>query len=655
MKPPRTKKLRNRLHWLQSFIYIFAVSFAATLGASDNEPSLARGEVSLKIYRLFVDVASALKKQNNEGQEIEYFPCKVNPECTWARRPRTETKPFFWSLVSQGTGMELEGANSNEYWLYDIPSTANSTGQHFAIVFGRGEFFETESVEGEECRVIKRENGETDFGEKIVRSLVKEPILSNGCLEGRPADGFCRDIKGRDFCSFKVRIADVKELVSYCERLWKYHGQESCLVYQTLLGEAEAQGKQIEDVSSLFQEQSIEEGSECDSQGVQAVKVFGKYYTFEGIGEYIERTKEDVQRFIQDDCIFLPDFDETELRSMKGFVGTQRDREEQGDEAAPRKKRKKEEEKIDWEARYNKKAAEERGYLLLDKKCVFSNQIEVCDLLVTQPKRLLVHVKIGTDSASLNHLFGQGYASADLLSRSESSRRIILELLRKEVNEKIAGEMKKRQQQQLTGLWQQFKDWRQKKGQQLTGKTYTILRDSEGFPEPKTAFAGFCIALGKFKKDPEAKTIVKQLDQYRADLIEAHLNICWDGAISSMTTGNIPEIFNHLKIQYRERYDKETTIFLSQDLEGILALESLRNFKDKLDEGFTPILNLQENGPDFTVIYGIITGKNAEDRNLLPLGARINLLRTVHDLTAHAGETKFNVAIKIIKEKEARK
>jgi len=655
MKLPRTKKLRNSLHWLQSFIYIFTVSFAATLGASDNEPSLARGEVSLKVYRLFVDVASALKKQNNEDQEIEYFPCKVNPECAWARRPRTETKPFFWSLVSQGTGMELEGANSNEYWLYDIPSTANSTGQHFAIVFGRGEFFETESVEGEECQVIKRENGETDFGEKIVRSLVKEPILSNGCLEGRPADGFCRDIKGRDFCSFKVRIADVKELVSYCERLWKYYGQKSCLVYQTLFDEAKTQDKQLEDVSSLFQEQSIEEGSECDSQGVQAVKVFGKYYTFEGIGEYIERTKEDVQRLIQDDCIFLPDFDKATLQNVQEFADEQRDAEDQDDETAPRKKRKKEKEKIDWEARYNKKAAEERGYLLLDKKCVFSNQIEVCDLLVTQPKRLLVHVKIGTDSASLNHLFGQGYASADVLSRSGSSKRIIFELLRREVNKQITDEMKKRQQSQLTGLWLKFKDWRERKRQQLTGKAYTILRDSERFPESKTAFADFCKELGKFKKDPKAKTIAKQLDQYRADLIESHLNTCWGESLSSMNSENITELFDQLKVQYKERYDKEDAVFLSRDLESIFALEILRNFKDRLDEGFTPILNSQENAPDFTVIYGIITGKNAEDRNLLPLGARINLLRTVHDLTTHPRDMKFDVALKIIKEKEARK
>lgn len=651
MKLP-TIKLRNGLYWLQSLVCVFAVFFAATLFASDNEHSLPRGEVSLKIYRLFVDVTSALKKQNNEDQEIEYFSCKVNSGCTWARRPKTETKPSFWPLVTQGTGIELEGGNNNEYWLYDIPSVANSSGQHFAIVFGRGEFFETESGNGEEYRVIKQENGDPDFGEKIVRSLVKDPILSNGCLEGRSFDGFCRDIKGRDFCSFKARIADVRELISYCERLWTYHGQESCVVYKALFDEAKTQGKQLVDVSSFFQEQSIEEGSECGAQGVQAVKVFGKYYTFEGIGEYIERTKEDVQQLIHDDCIALPDFDETELHSMKEPVDEQENGEEQGNEIAPRKKRKREGERIDWEGRYNKKAAEEKGYLLLDKKCVFSNQIEVCDLLVAQPKRLLVHVKRGTDSASLNHLFGQGYASADLLSRPESSKRIILELLRKEVNEQIAEEMKKRQQHQLAGLWLQFKAWREGKGQQLTGKMHTVLRDSERFPELKTAFADFCIALGKFKKDPEAKTIIKQLDLYRADLIEAHLNTCWDGAISSMTTGNIPEIFNHLKIQYRERYDKESTVFLSQDLEGILESVSIRNFKDRLQEGLSPTLNLQENAPDFTVIYGIITGKKAEDRNVLPLGARINLLRTVHDLTTHPGDMKFAVVVKIIKEKE---
>jgi hypothetical protein len=625
--------------------------------ASTEEPSLPKGEVSLRVYHLFVDAADALKKQNHGNEDVEYIPCQVNQGCTWIKRPRTETKPHFWQLVSQGTGREFEETNSNEHWLYDVPSTANSAGQHFAIAFGQGEFFETEGREnnGKKNRVIKQEYGEPDFGEKIVRNLVQEPTLSSsGYIEGRPFDGLCRDIRGRDFCSLKVRISSVKELLSYCERLWAYYGQGSGLIYQALL--AEAGNKRLEDVSSLFEGQSIEEGSECKLGVVQAVKVFGKYYTFEGIGEYIERTKEDVQRLIQDDSISLPDFDETELHSsMKEAVDEKRDGEEQGDEAAPRKKRKREEERIDWEGRYNKKAAEEKGYLLLDKKCVFSNQIEVCDLLVTYPKRLLVHVKRGTDSASLNHLFGQGYASADLLSRSGSSKRIMLELLRKEVNEQIAEEMKARQQRQLTGLWQQFSTWREEKRELLTGKAYAVLRDLERFPEAKTAFKDFCIALGKFKKDPKAKRIAEQLDQYRTDLVEAHLTSCWDEVLPSMNTENITEFFNHLKARYRERYDKEADIFLSRDLEGILESENLRNFKNRLNEGLTPILNPQEqeNAPNFTVIYGIITAKNAEDRNLLPLGARINLLRTVQDLMAHAREIKFDVAVKIIKEKEA--
>jgi len=114
-------------------------------------------------------------------------------------------------------------------------------------------------------------------------------------------------------------------------------------------------------------------------------------------------------------------------------------------------------------------------------------------------------------------------------------------------------------------LWLQFKSWREGKGQQLVGKAYPVLRDSERFPETKTAFADFCIGLGKFKKDPEAKIMANQIDQYRTDLIEAHINTCWDSVISSMTTGNIPEIFNLLTAQYKERYDKESTVFLSRD------------------------------------------------------------------------------------------
>lgn len=644
----RIKKV-GYLQLLRSLVYVYLILYAFPIFASNSENLLPRGEVSLRVYHLFVDVSGALKKQNTGDQEIEYFPCQINQGCTWIKRPKTETKPHFWQLVSQGTGVELEDANSNEHWLYDIPSMANSTGQHFAIAFGQGEFFETVPRENnpKKGRVINQAYGEVDFGEKIVRNLVQKPTLSNGCLEGHLFEELCRDIrdiKGRDFCSLKLRIASVKELIGYCERLWRYYSQESYQIYQALL--AEAGNKQLEDVSSLFRDQPIEEGSECQAGTVQAVKLFRKYYTFEGIGEYIERTKKEVQQLIQDDSISLPDFDESELQDpVEESMEENKDSGEQEEEIAAGKKRK----RVDWEGRYNKKAAKERGYLLLDKKCVFQHQIEVCDLLVTQPKRSLVHVKRGTDSASLNHLFGQGYASADLLSRSESSEKIILELIRKEVNERMAYVMKEKQQQ-LISLWPSFERWRTGKAQLLTGKAYGILRKAERFPEAKIELAEFCKALKKFAKDKEAEEIAKQLDKYRVDLIETRLNDCWKALDSSITAETIAEVFKRLKTQYSERYDKENSAFLLQDLESILGSEDIRNFRDKLREGLASISSSQENIPDFNVVYGIITSKK-KDENVLPLGARVNLLRTVRDLTDQTKRIKFGVSVKIIKEK----
>lgn len=641
-----TIKPKNWLLLVQFLFYIFSFSHIFTLCASDEEKSLPKREVSLRVYHLFVDVSDALKKQDNGREEIEYISCSVNQGCIWIRCPKTETIPHFLRLVSQGTERKFENT-LHEHWLYDIPSTANSTGQHFAIAFGQGEFFETEQNEqdGKKSRVINREYGEVDFGKKIVENIEKL-TTSNECLEGRPFDGLCREIKGDDFCSIKIGISSVKELISWCEHLWEYHYQGgSCQIYQTLIDEAKKMGKKLKDVSLLFTGQEVEEEGQYKSGTVQAVRVFGKYYTFEGIEDYIERTKQEVQQLIQDDCLSLPDFDAEELQ------GSIRDGEEKGDEVAPRKKRKKGEERVDWEGRYNKKVASEKGYLLLDKKCVFSNQIEVCDLLVMQPKRMLVHVKRGTDSASLNHLFGQGYASADLLSHPGSSK-IMLDLTRQEVNERMASVMKKRLQQ-LENLWGEFEGWRTTNELPLTEKEHDVLKKAARFPENKREFAGFCKALGKFSNDQKAKEISEQLNRYRIDLIEMHLNDCWKMLESSISAENITEVFSHLKETYRKKYDKGNGIFSAQDLGDVLESGEMQNFMERVREGLMLTLDqqVQEGVPDFNVVFGIITDKKATDGNVLPLGARINLLRTVQDLTDKTRKVKFEVSLKMIKEK----
>lgn len=84
------------------------------------------------------------------------------------------------------------------------------------------------------------------------------------------------------------------------------------------------------------------------------------------------------------------------------------------------------------EAAYNQRLASSWPQaLLLDKKTVTradATAIEVCDVLVAGGA--LVHVKRGTSSSSLSHLFGQGVVSAELLHMDEKFRARVTALLR---------------------------------------------------------------------------------------------------------------------------------------------------------------------------------------------------------------------------------
>ena len=74
------------------------------------------------------------------------------------------------------------------------------------------------------------------------------------------------------------------------------------------------------------------------------------------------------------------------------------------------------------EEAYNKRAANERGFLCLDRKIVRldGGNIEVCDLLTS--KNQLIHVKPWRSSSTLSHLFSQGRVSAESLLRDQAFR-----------------------------------------------------------------------------------------------------------------------------------------------------------------------------------------------------------------------------------------
>jgi uncharacterized protein (TIGR04141 family) len=93
---------------------------------------------------------------------------------------------------------------------------------------------------------------------------------------------------------------------------------------------------------------------------------------------------------------------------------------------------------------YNRRISEDlRGALLLDKRTVRRPQataIEVCD--VATKARQLIHVKRGTSSSSLSHLFAQGVVSAELLHMDSGFRIEVKKLLTSDPDEeedKLSG------------------------------------------------------------------------------------------------------------------------------------------------------------------------------------------------------------------------
>ncbi|GMR70011.1 TIGR04141 family sporadically distributed protein [Aerococcus viridans] len=72
------------------------------------------------------------------------------------------------------------------------------------------------------------------------------------------------------------------------------------------------------------------------------------------------------------------------------------------------------------------------SYILIDQKNFYTNvnnsSIEPCDLFGLEPKRF-IHVKVGTESSSLSHLFNQAYVSAQTFASDSSFRSHIQNLL----------------------------------------------------------------------------------------------------------------------------------------------------------------------------------------------------------------------------------
>ncbi|MDP3936143.1 MAG: TIGR04141 family sporadically distributed protein [Alphaproteobacteria bacterium] len=712
--------------------------------------------LSLRVYHFSTDDIDPALKETVKKEPIVYTYrlCQKNPSCRWISRPKTKTAPHFWSLVAEGTGIRLDETeddlNTGEHWLYDIPADVTESHQHFAVIFGLGEFFKP-----------KHDSIDVDFGKRIVSNLVEEPEgdQEKGPIRGRPYNKFTSEVGGWDYCSVHLRRPSLADLIALCDTLYRYSQFSSRATYDQVKIKATELGKDLipipdADFAVIAAKEEEEEENldgdevtyEVDGHKKIAVRVFGKYLTFEGLEEYIHQTKIAVQAIVDIEAAHtLPPFNKGTLQTVEVAADEDKGETEEVDEEEETKPNKTK--RTDWEGRYNKWTAENNdGYLLLDKKCV--ENVEVCDLWIPG-RRELVHVKIGTDSHNLNHLFGQGYASADLLTRIGYSRRILFNLLRRDVALRAQLILAREFEAAHAELWGRFVAWRETNKARLETKYGTkraqtinqllvhieeegaalgsiqtrldalrgeldeahqaqidtlketvstrvnkkeikeflkglqpkasgvVLLTLEDFPRGKKPFKGFLDELrglrraapakghaqGRRKRsrgeitspkpdaeDAELTALLTDLEQYRADLLEGHLIRCWDEVEKEFNAGDITidGVLEKLQEKYTAKLSKgriAKTKFSADHLKTLCGEKSLRQLGDGILAGF-----VTANDTPFTVVYAVITDKSQEDLELLPLGARINLLRTVEDLKKRKkGEVPlFNVMLRVI-------
>ena len=626
---------RFKMKKLWAIIYIFLfVNYAH--GGEDEEAGSGK-TLTFRVYALKTDDLSVvLREKDSAKKQIHHHwhDCRKVEGCRWIGIPKTKTHPPFWNFVSDGIGSKLieeeDDKNTGEHWIYFIPSTASPAGVAFVIAFGQGEYLkgikDTFTWKGEELpnTVINSDYGWEDFGRTIVSNLVLGPEGPNdkGTISGKPYNKFASSVKGKDFCSVTMRVTGVESLLDVCVSLWGFYQSKTRFIYDELERVAKESEQELKLVDEgLIEDAAIEDdevgdteefsievplskdGGADESEGSEkkeskaVVKLFGRYYEFEGLQDYIRRTWLSVESLMEgSDAVELPSYDEDALREDAVKV------------------KKGEKEVVKWEETYNKHASETGSFTLLDQRCVASGQIEMCDLLEVD-KNQLVHVKIGTDSAKLNHLFGQGLASADLLSKAGMRNQILIDLIRLKLEEMIVAATKAKRDVVEVELWKEFEAWRAEHKEEIE-KAYEVSEgeesrvahealkesesdiedmvkavegykdalglDSEGivqliaeirekkesakkkieevkkqlsdkmkkkgkrvadfvvvktFPRSKGNFKRFCIDLEKYatkSKDVALKKLVKKLNSYRTDLIIEHLGGVWKTILNTL-------------------------------------------------------------------------------------------------------------------------
>ncbi|MBW8308425.1 MAG: TIGR04141 family sporadically distributed protein [Candidatus Paracaedibacteraceae bacterium] len=271
-------------------------------------------------------------------------------------------------------------------------------------------------------------------------------------------------------------------------------------------------------------------------------------------------------------------------------------------------------------------ASNDDSFLLFDQRIVApsthtnATPIEVCDLLTKQ--KHLVHIKDGTDSSVLSHLFAQGSVSAITLKRDNGFRLGIKDkYVRAEILDllegKTAAEFGK-----LEKLWlqlaQKHNDWASKmKGLlSLDAKMLGNFKKGKGLTEAKIKklvslkknasltdaliFTGYKNHLFKTlgKKFADACKLDFSMDQEERDQ-----KICED----------------FIKISVNVLGKKLVTDSLMEEIKRNYGTNQI------LVSQLIPFEQSQFKPSDYQIVYGIITNKTGAMGEILPFFSRVNL------------------------------
>ena len=288
------------------------------------------------------------------------------------------------------------------------------------------------------------------------------------------------------------------------------------------------------------------------------------------------------------------------------------------------------------EADYNERAASSSDgkLLLMDRRDIPASaaghsNVEMCDLLA---QRYLIHVKCGTDSAPLSHLFSQGSISAEILKRDKAYRirakdkfvrAELLELCREECKplfQKIQSDFEDYLKSSTEDISQEDKNnFLLKQYQSTFDSTLHIPTAAKGIEKEKSL---------KMNKKLSPDQILRQYFEKKfLEILRDRFNeICKD--LNSDLSGKKRDLSIRKKLIDCCKKNLGKAFTPTMDVTFPKKCEEYqRKFNDFFEVG-------KFNPNNYTIVYGIITDKKnlADIRKVIPFFSRINLKRHVEYL-----------------------